>query len=91
MSSILVFLSKICKQIRIRKSLLVREDCVQAGTGQARKQARGGSVTLRPLLVLGPDGLAILQGHLFIVTPVTKETSDTIWLLTALDLFSSSH
>lgn len=28
------------------------------------------SVTLRPLLVLGPNGLAVLQGHFFIVTPV---------------------
>lgn len=48
LSSVLVSLSKICKQMRIRKSLLVREVCVQAGTGQARKQARGLSHSQTP-------------------------------------------
>lgn len=49
------------------------------------------SVALRPLLVLGPNGLAVLQGHFFIVTPVIKETTfDTSLLWTALD-FSPPH
>lgn len=33
-----------------------------------------GSVTVRLFPALGSDGLAILQGHFFIVTPVVKET-----------------
>ncbi|MGE9715994.1 hypothetical protein ACQP3F_30850, partial [Escherichia coli] len=36
------------------------------------------SVTVRLFLVLGPDGLAVLEGHFFIVTPVIKETFDTL-------------
>lgn len=38
--------------------------------------AARGSVTVRLLSALGSDGLAILQGHFFIVTPVVKETFD---------------
>lgn len=43
-----------------------------------------GSVALRLLLVLGPDGLAVLQGHLFIVTPVKEESLATSTLGTLL-------
>lgn len=41
------------------------------------------SVALGLLLVLRPNGLAVLQGHLFIVAPGTKETSATRTLGTA--------
>lgn len=34
------------------------------------------SVAVGLLLVLGPDGLAVLQGHFLIVTPVVTETFD---------------
>ena len=50
----------------------------KAGGGALAGAGGQASVALGALLVLGPDGLAVLQGHLFIVTPVTEETSDTL-------------
>lgn len=83
MSIHLVSLLKICKQIRNRKLLLTEESRHKRieGKGQnaSLRQVSGplvvpsaarGSVTVRLLSALGSDGLAILQGHFFIVTPV---------------------
>lgn len=58
------------QQVSARQTHRHRAGPGKAGWGALAEACSRASVALRALLVLGPDGLAVLQGHLFIVTPV---------------------